>query len=66
MTTPDRIAQLTKRLEDGWQRMNEAEQRGGMVPPNWFAVWERILHEYEALVDEVETQAEAAEQAALL
>jgi hypothetical protein len=47
-----RKAKLEQRLEDGYVRINEAEAQGRDVS-NWEEVWLNLLHEYEAVCDEL-------------
>lgn len=49
-------AQLLRRLEDGYARIDEA-RRSGIDTRTWEDFWVKLLHEYEALCDEL---AEAA------
>jgi hypothetical protein len=61
-----RIAHLSRRLEDGWQRLDAAERAGDRRFRDWEDFFIKLLKEYEILVDEAEAQADAVEQASLL
>ena len=43
---------LDARLTDGWHRINDAEAQGREVSA-WEDVWFGLLHEYEAVCDEL-------------
>lgn len=48
---------LARRLEDGWNRINEAERAGKSVAA-WEDFWLGLLHEYEQLCDELDRAAD--------
>ena len=61
-TAEERVARLTVRLDDGFQKIGEAMSHGIEVD-NWERHWIQILREYEQLNDEIEAHhAEAVPQ----
>jgi hypothetical protein len=48
----DRQKALTRRLDDGWDRMNQAIANGADVRP-WEDFWISLLREYEHVCDEI-------------
>jgi hypothetical protein len=48
----ERKLTLVRRLEDGYSRIELALQQGRDVT-QWEDLWETLLHEYEAICDEI-------------
>ncbi len=48
----ERKLTLTRRLEDGYSRIELALQQGRDVT-EWEDLWETLLHEYEGICDEI-------------
>lgn len=48
----ERKLTLTRRLEDGYSRIELALQQGRDVT-QWEDLWETLLHEYEAICDDI-------------
>jgi flagellin-specific chaperone FliS len=46
------VRQLERRLNDGWDRINQAEQRGDDAEA-WIDFWIELLHQYEAAWDDL-------------
>lgn len=67
MTDRAKITTLAARLEDGYNRIEEAITRHDhRNVADWERFWLQLLAEYEALCRAAEEHVEAAEQAALL
>jgi hypothetical protein len=48
--TPDQVATLERRLEDGYRRIEQAAREGKNVAA-WETFWIELLRRYEALCD---------------
>lgn len=54
-TAEERVARLTVRLDDGFQKIGEAMSKGVAVD-NWERHFEMLVREYESLEDELQAR----------